>query len=61
MVEASCGAAEVGDDLRYPKSFDRAASVISRVDVFDISRETSTIYEVWGEPRMYGVTLSLSW
>jgi len=32
-----------------------------KVDVFDISRETSTIYEVWGEPRMYGVTLSLSW
>jgi outer membrane receptor protein involved in Fe transport len=32
-----------------------------KVDVFDITRETSTIYEVWGEPRTYGVTLSLTW
>jgi iron complex outermembrane receptor protein len=32
-----------------------------KVDVFDIARETSTIYEVWGEPRMYGVTLALNW
>jgi iron complex outermembrane receptor protein len=32
-----------------------------KIDVFDISRETSTIYEIWGEPRTYGVTLSLTW
>ena len=32
-----------------------------KVDVFDLSRDYNTILEVWGEPRMYGVTLSLNW
>jgi iron complex outermembrane receptor protein len=32
-----------------------------KVDVFDITREFNTILEAWGEPRMYGVTLSLNW
>jgi len=32
-----------------------------KVDTFDITREFNTILEVWGEPRMYGVTLSLNW
>jgi iron complex outermembrane receptor protein len=32
-----------------------------KVDVFDITREFHTILEVWGEPRTYGVTLSLNW
>ena len=30
-------------------------------DAFDITRESDTILEVWGEPRTYGVTLSLNW
>jgi len=32
-----------------------------KVDVFDITRESNTILEVWGQPRTYGVTLSLNW
>jgi len=32
-----------------------------KVDVFDLSRDYNTILEVWGEPRMYGITLSLNW
>ncbi len=32
-----------------------------KVDVFDLSRTASTILEVWGVPRTYGVTLSLEW
>jgi outer membrane receptor protein involved in Fe transport len=32
-----------------------------KVDVFDLTRDYNTILEVWGEPRMYGVTLSLNW
>jgi outer membrane receptor protein involved in Fe transport len=32
-----------------------------KVDVFDVSRDANTILEVWNEPRMYGVTLSLNW
>ena len=32
-----------------------------KVDVFDLTREFNTILEVWGDPRMYGVTLSLNW
>jgi len=32
-----------------------------KVDAFDITREFNTILEVWGKPRMYGVTLSLNW
>ncbi|MCH8083723.1 MAG: TonB-dependent receptor [Myxococcales bacterium] len=32
-----------------------------KVDVFDLSREYNSIIEVWGEPRTYGVTLSLNW
>ena len=32
-----------------------------KVDVFDLSRDYNTILEVWGKPRMYGVTLSLNW
>ncbi len=32
-----------------------------KVDTFDLSREFNTILEVWGEPRTYGVTLSLNW
>jgi outer membrane receptor protein involved in Fe transport len=32
-----------------------------KVDVFDITRESDTILEVWNEPRTYGVTLSLNW
>ena len=32
-----------------------------KVDVFDVSRDANTILEVWGEPRTYGVTLSLNW
>jgi outer membrane receptor protein involved in Fe transport len=28
------------------------------VDVFDVSREFSTILQVWGEPRMFGATVS---
>ncbi|MBW2691324.1 MAG: TonB-dependent receptor [Deltaproteobacteria bacterium] len=32
-----------------------------KVDVFDQSRQAESILEVWAEPRMYGVTLSLNW
>jgi outer membrane receptor protein involved in Fe transport len=32
-----------------------------KLDVFDLSREQDTILEIWGEPRTYGVTLSLNW
>jgi outer membrane receptor protein involved in Fe transport len=32
-----------------------------KVDVFDLARQSNTILEVWGEPRTYGVTLSLNW
>jgi iron complex outermembrane receptor protein len=32
-----------------------------KIDVFDLSRQFNTILEVWGKPRMYGVTLSLNW
>jgi hypothetical protein len=32
-----------------------------KVDAFDMSRDYNTILEVWGEPRTYGVTLSLNW
>ena len=32
-----------------------------KVDVFDVTRDGNTILEVWSEPRMYGVTLSLNW
>jgi iron complex outermembrane receptor protein len=32
-----------------------------KVDVFDLSRTANTILEIWGEPRTYGVTLSLNW
>jgi outer membrane receptor protein involved in Fe transport len=32
-----------------------------KVDVFDLTRQYDTILEVWGEPRTYGVTLSLNW
>jgi outer membrane receptor protein involved in Fe transport len=32
-----------------------------KVDVFDLTREHNTILEAWGEPRTYGVTLSLEW
>jgi outer membrane receptor protein involved in Fe transport len=32
-----------------------------KIDVFDLTRQTNTILEVWGEPRTYGVTLSLEW
>jgi iron complex outermembrane receptor protein len=32
-----------------------------KVDVFDLSRSADSILEVWAEPRMYGVTLSLNW
>jgi outer membrane receptor protein involved in Fe transport len=32
-----------------------------KVDVFDFSRDSNTILEIWGEPRTYGVTLSLNW
>jgi len=32
-----------------------------KVDTFDLTREFDTILEVWGEPRTYGVTLSLNW
>ncbi|MCH8891404.1 MAG: TonB-dependent receptor [Myxococcales bacterium] len=32
-----------------------------KIDVFDLTREFNTILEAWGEPRTYGVTLSLEW
>jgi iron complex outermembrane receptor protein len=32
-----------------------------KVDVFDRTRQDNAILEVWGEPRTYGVTLSLKW
>jgi hypothetical protein len=32
-----------------------------KVDVLDRTRVIRTILEVWGEPRTYGVTLSLNW
>jgi iron complex outermembrane receptor protein len=31
------------------------------IDVFDLTKQFTTIYQVWGEPRTYGITLSLSW
>ncbi len=31
------------------------------VDIFDVARAFNTILEAWGEPRTYGVTLSLNW
>jgi len=40
MVEASCGAAEVGDGLHYPNNSDRAASVISRTAGWVMRRST---------------------
>jgi len=32
-----------------------------KIEAFDLSRTADTILEVWGEPRTYGVTLSLAW
>jgi iron complex outermembrane receptor protein len=32
-----------------------------KVDAYDLTRIENTIREVWGEPRTYGVTLSLNW
>jgi len=32
-----------------------------KVDAFDLTRTDYRILEVWGEPRTYGVTLSLNW
>ena len=32
-----------------------------RVDVFDITREFNTILEAWGDPRLFGLTLSFNW
>jgi iron complex outermembrane receptor protein len=32
-----------------------------KIDVFDFSRDFSTILEVWGDPRTYGVTTSYAW
>jgi outer membrane receptor protein involved in Fe transport len=32
-----------------------------KIDVFDFSRDSDTILEIWGKPRTYGVTLSLNW
>jgi iron complex outermembrane receptor protein len=32
-----------------------------KTDAFEITRQYDTILEVWGEPRTYGVTLSLNW
>jgi iron complex outermembrane receptor protein len=32
-----------------------------KIDAFDLTREFNTIREVWGKPRMYGVTLSFNW
>ena len=32
-----------------------------KVDTFDPNPDYDTILEVWGEPRTYGVTLSLNW
>jgi iron complex outermembrane receptor protein len=31
------------------------------VDVFDVTREFEEILQVWGEPRMFGVTVSFSY
>ena len=31
-----------------------------KIDVFDLSLDTNTILEVWNEPRLYGVTFTLS-
>ena len=31
-----------------------------KIDVFDLSLDNNVILEVWNEPRMYGVTFSLS-
>ena len=31
------------------------------VDAFDVTREFDTILQVWGDPRMYGITLSYRW
>jgi outer membrane receptor protein involved in Fe transport len=28
------------------------------IDVFDLAREFNTILQVWGEPRMFGATVS---
>ncbi len=30
-------------------------------ELFDATRFFNTILEVWGEPRTYGITLSLNW
>jgi len=32
-----------------------------KIDVYDLTRDGNTILEAWGEPRTYGVTLSLNW
>jgi outer membrane receptor protein involved in Fe transport len=32
-----------------------------KLDTFDQSRSATSILELWAEPRMYGVTLSLNW
>jgi outer membrane receptor protein involved in Fe transport len=32
-----------------------------KIDAFDLTHEHDSILEVWGEPRTYGVTLSLNW
>ena len=30
-----------------------------KVDVFDVSRDFNTILEVWGDPRTFGLTITL--
>ena len=32
-----------------------------KIDTFDLSRQFSTVLEVWAEPRTYGLTISYSW
>jgi hypothetical protein len=41
-----------------PQNQPRVSSI---VDTFDVARAFNTILEAWGEPRTYGVTLSLNW
>jgi iron complex outermembrane receptor protein len=32
-----------------------------KVDVFDFTRQFNSVQEIWGEPRMYGFTVSYLW
>ena len=32
-----------------------------KTDIFDLSRESTLVTEIWSEPRTYGLTVSYFW